>query len=214
MSNRTDKNILKQYFRSGSRPTQKQFHELIDNCYNDVFNASVSGYQVLIDEEGAKSITSLKRESGKTYLIPYFERINLVQRRAYHYAIPCNIGRGHTLDLIIMDIALPKDSNYQVKDGRKAVNIRQSINIESINIFNGGDELHSMSSGIKIIKSPFKIPVQKKATEWSGIGIDIVLSYDIKSDIAVSDQLDLGAESQDMLLHIFGSVSCNFTAED
>ena len=216
MSKRTDKNILKQYFRSGSRPTQKQFHELIDNCYNynDVFNSAVSGYQLMTDSEGAKTITSLKREAGKTYLIPYFERINLVHRRVYHYAIPCNIGSGHTLDIITMDISLPKDSSYQVKDGRKAVNIRQSINIESISIYNGGEELHSMSSGIKIDKSPLEIPVQKKATEWLGIGIDIALEYDIKSDIAVSDQLDIGAESQDMLLHTFGSVSCNFTAED
>jgi hypothetical protein len=71
-----------------------------------------------------------------------------------------------------------------------------------------------MLSGIKIDDSPFEIQLQKKATEWLGIGIDITLSYDIKSDIAVSDQLDIGAESQNMLLHTFGSVSCNFKAEE
>jgi hypothetical protein len=214
MSSRTDKNILKQYFRSGSRPTQKQFHELIDNCYNDVFSSAVSGYQVMTDSEGVKSITSIKREAGKTYLIPYFERINLPHQRVYHYAIPSNVGSGYTLDIITMDISLPKDSSYRVKDGRKDVGIKQSINIEGIRIYNGGQEIHSMTSGIRIDKSPFEIPVRKSATQWLGIGIDITVAYDIKSEIAVSDQLDIGAESQNMLLHTFGSVTCNFVAEE
>jgi hypothetical protein len=214
MSNRTDKNILKQYFRSGSRPTQKQFHELIDNCYNDVVSSSVSGYQVMTDVEGGKTITSLKREAGKTYLIPYFERINLLHRRVYHYSIPCNVGSSHVLDLISMDISLPKDSSYKVRDGRKEVGIKQTISIESISIYNGGHQLHSVTSGIKIDKSPFEINIQKKVAEWFGIGVDVALLYDIKSDIAVSDQLDIGAESQNMLLHTFGSVSCNFTVEE
>jgi hypothetical protein len=213
MSNRTDKNILKQYFRSGSRPTQKQFHELIDNCYNDVFSSAVSGYQVVADSEGAKTITSIKREAGKTYLIPYFERINLVHRRVYHYALPCNVGPDYTLEVITMDISLPRDANYKVRDGRKEVAIRQSITIDSIRIYNGGQEIHALTSGIKIDKTPFEIAVQKKTTQWLGISIDIALAYDIRSDIAVSDQLDIGTESQNMLLHTFGSVGCSFTVE-
>lgn len=214
MSSRTDKNILKQYFRSGSRPTQKQFHELIDNCYNDVFSSAVSGYQVMTDSEGDKSITSIKREAGKTYIIPYFDRINLPHRRVYHYAIPSNVGSGYTLDIITMDFSLPKDSNYSVRDGRKDVAIKQTINIEGIRIYNGGQEIHSMTSGIRIDKSPLEIIVQKSATQWLGIGIDITVAYDIKSEIAVSDQLDIGAESQNMLLHTFGSVTCNFVVEE
>jgi hypothetical protein len=214
MSNRIDKNILKQYFRSGSRPTQKQFHELIDNCYNDIFNAAVSGYQVITDSEGAKTVFSIKREAGKTYLIPYFERINLVHRRVYHYAVPCNAGPGHALEAITMDIVLPRDASYSVKDGRKEVGIRQSVNIDAIRIYNGAEEIHSLSSGIKIDKSPFEIAVHKRVTQWLGIGIDIALTYDLKSDIAVSDQLDIAAESQNMLLHTFGSVTCTYMLEE
>lgn len=213
MSNRTDKNILKQYFRSGSRPTQKQFHELIDNCYNDTFNSTVSGYQVLTDLESAKTITSLRREAGKTLLIPFFQRINVVNRRVYHYAIPCNLGAGHTLEKITINMTVPKEASYVVRDGRKEVSIRQSITIEAIKIYNGEEEIHSLPSGVKIENSLLDIAVEKTSTQWLGIGIDIAIVYDIKSDIAVSDQLDIGAESQNMLLHTFGSVSCNFTAD-
>ncbi len=217
MSKRTDKNILKQYFRSGNRPTQKQFHELIDNCYNganDALSASVSGYQVLIDLDKNSTISSMRRESGKTYLIPFFDRINIIHRRVYHYAIPCNVGAGHTLDKISLDITLPQNTSYSVKDGRKEVNIKQSISVEGIKIFNGSEELHTVQTGIKIEKSFHEIQVKKAATQWLGIGIDIGLAYDLKSDIAVSDQLDIAAESAGMLQHIFGSAGCSFIIEE
>jgi hypothetical protein len=214
MPSRTDKNILKQYFRSGSRPTQKQFHELIDNCYNDVLSSAVSGYHVSTDWESTKTLTSLRRESGKTYLVPFFERINIIHRRVYHYAIPCHVGSGYTLDKITMDILLPKDASYKVKDAKKDVNIRQSVNVETIKIYNGSEEIHSLSSGVKIDGGKFEMSIGKESAQWLGIGIDIAVAYDIKSDIAVSDQLDIGNASQNMLLHTFGSVFCSFTGDE
>lgn len=213
MSKRTDKNILKQYFRSGNRPTQKQFYELIDNCYNDAFDSGVSGYQVLVDWEN-NTVSSMKREAGKTYLIPYFDRINLVHRRVYHYAIPCNVGAGHMLDRITLDMTFPQNGNYNVKDGRKDVNIKQSVNVEFIKVYNGSEEIYSVQTGIKIDKSSHELEIRKRATRWLGIGIDIGLMYDLKSDIAVSDQLNIAAEGASMLQHVFGSVACSFIIEE
>jgi len=213
MSKRTDKNILKQYFRSGNRPTQKQFHELIDNCYNDAFEASVSGYQVLVDWEN-NTISTMKREAGKTYLVPYFDRINIVHRRVYHYGIPCNVGAGHTLDRITLEMTFPQNSNYLIKDGRKDVNIKQAVSVEFIKVYNGSEEIHSMQSGIKIDKSSHELQIRKGATRWLGIGIDIGLLYDLKSDIAVSDQLNIAVEGASSLQHIFGSAGCSFIIEE
>ena len=213
MSKRTDKNILKQYFRSGNRPTQKQFHELIDNCYNDAFDAGVSGYQVLVDWEN-NTISTMKREAGKTYLVPYFDRINIVHRRVYHYAIPCNVGAGHTLDRITLDMTFPQNSNYVIKDGRKDVNIKQAVSVEFIKVYNGSEEIHSVQTGIRIDKTPHELQIRKSATRWLGIAIDIGLLYDLKSDIAVSDQLNIAAEGAGNLQHVFGSAGCSFIIEE
>jgi hypothetical protein len=173
MPPRTDKTTLKQYFRSGSRPTQKQFHELVDNCYNGDIGSSVSGYQVLMDVENARTISSLRRESGKTYLIPFFDRINVV-------------------------------------NGNKELTIRQSVNVSEIKIHNGAEEIYAISSGIKFEKSVFEAQLQREAAQWFGIGIDIAVAYDIKSDIAVSDKFNVAEQSEEMLLHTFGTVECFF----
>jgi hypothetical protein len=213
MPPRTDKNTLKQYFRSGSRPTQKQFHELIDNCYNGDLGSAVSGYQVLVDSESTKTVSSIRRESGKTFLVPFFERINIVNHRVYHYAIPvCNVGSGYTLERITMEISLPQTSNYTVKDRSKELNIRQTVTVQEIKVHNGGEEIYVRSSGIKFEKSIFEVQIEQQASQWFGIGIDIAVAYDIKSDIAVSDQFNIAEQSKEMLLHTFGSVACFFIA--
>lgn len=217
MSSRTDKNTLKQYFRSGSRPTQKQFHELIDSCYNsnNVFSSCVSGYEVLVDTDNNKTITRITREAGRTNLIPFFERINVVHRRAYHYAIPIgSVGSDYMLDKIIIEIYLPESSRYKVRDRSKEVNITQSVVMEEIKIYNGSEELYALTSGIRIEEGITEIMVSKSSTQWLGIGIDMVVAYDIKSDIAVSDQLDIAAESQNMLLHKFGTAGCLFISSE
>jgi hypothetical protein len=211
MPPRTDKTTLKQYFRSGSRPTQKQFHELVDNCYNGDIGSSVSGYQVLMDVENARTISSLRRESGKTYLIPFFDRINVVNNRVYHYAIPvCNVGSGYTLQRITIEMTLPASANYKVRDGNKELTIRQSVNVSEIKIHNGAEEIYAISSGIKFEKSVFEAQLQREAAQWFGIGIDIAVAYDIKSDIAVSDKFNVAEQSEEMLLHTFGTVECFF----
>lgn len=206
-----DKNVLKQYFRSGSRPTQKQFHELIDNCYNEVFTSFVSGYQVLVDTEKNKTIKILNREAGKTVLVPFFDRINVIHRRIYHYAIPvCNLGPGYVLDKIVLEMNLPQSTDYTVKDRNKEVHITQAVALDAISIFNGTEEVYSGSSGTKGVGPVYEIQINKAADQWTGIGIDIVIKYDIKSDIAVSDQLDITAEKEQMLEHRFGSAGCIF----
>lgn len=211
MPHKTDKNILKQYFRSGSRPTQKQFHELIDNCYNEAFTSFVSGYHLLVDIEKDKTYTLFKREAGRTVLVPFFERINTPHQRVYHYAIPVsNLGRGFVLDKIVLEMTLPQKASYTVKDGTKKVRISQMVKVEFINIYNGSEEIYSTSPGAKAIDPVYKIQIGETAEYWKGIGIDIGIRYDIKSDIAVSDQLDITAAKGQMLEHAFGSAGCLF----
>lgn len=210
----TDKITLKQYFRSGSRPTQKQFHDLIDSCYNSDLSSAVSGYQVLVDTEFTRTIFSMKREGGMTYLIPFFERINMVDTRAYHYALPvCNVGPAHKLARVTIAMTLPETANYKVKDRNKELNIRQSVKLREIKIHNGGEEIHTVSSAIEFKDSLVEISIGKGASRWLGIGIDITVDYDIKSDIAVSDEFNIGAQSKEMLLHTFGNVECFFISD-
>lgn len=215
MSNRIDKSELKKYFRSGSRPSQKQFEELIDNCYNGNLTSSVSGYSVLTDIEKGKTIASIKREAGKTHIIPFFERINVPHTRTFHYAIPVSgIADNIVLDKIVIDMAIPQNNKYKVRDKNKDVGIKQTINIEAITICNGSEEIYTSPSPFESTRSPIEIEIGKAVPQWSGIGIDIVISYDITSEIAVSDQLDIASESEDKLLHTFGNADCYFTNEE
>jgi hypothetical protein len=209
MTHRTDKNELKRYFRSGSRPSQKQFEDLIDNCYNEDFSSFVSGYSVLTGYE-MSTIASVRYEAGKTFIIPSFERINVPNKRTYHYSIPvCNISGDHILEKVVLEFAIPESNRYKVKDKNKEVQIRQNVQVDLIAIFNGSDNIYSSSEPPEIT-SPLEIEVGKRADHWFGIGIDITISYDITSDIAVSDQLDLASENGEMLIHTFGMAGCIF----
>lgn len=216
MPNQTDKNVLKQYFRSGSRPTQKQFHELIDSCYNnEVFTSFVSGYQLLVNDERNDPYRTLTREGGRTVLIPFFDRINIPQQRIFHYALPVNnLGRGFVLDRLMLEISLPENAEYSVQDKRKEVLITQKVNLELINIYNGSEEIYSTSPKKQNGDSLCEIEVGKAAAQWQGIAVDIVVDYDITSDIAISDQLDISAEKGEMLKHSFGSAGCIFIQSD
>lgn len=216
MPNQTDKNILKQYFRSGSRPTQEQFHELINSCYNnDLFTSFVSGYQLLVNDERNDTYRSFIKESGRSILVPFFDRINISQQRIFHYAIPVsNLGRGFVLDKLILDIAIPESTSYSVQDKRKKVEITQKINIELINIYNGSEEIFSTSPKKQVGDSLYEFEVQKAAGQWRGVAVDIIINYDIKSDIAISDQLDISAQKEEMLIHSFGSAGCIFVQKD
>ncbi len=208
---KTDKNILKQYFRSGSRPTQKQFYELIDNCYNEAFTTFVSGYHLLVDIERNTTIQSLRRETGKTILIPFFNRINTIHQRVYHYSIPvANLGSGLLLDKIVLEMQLPQNTQYRVRDGSREVRITQKVKVEYIKVFNGTDEIYASSPDIKRMDAEQEFQINTSAGIWKGIAIDIAVVYDIKSDIAVSDKFDITAENEQMLEHIFGSAACIF----
>ena len=214
---KTDRNVLKQYFRSGSRPTQKQFHDLIDACYNSAEGLSsfVSGYAVLVDVDTDQPIRTLRREAGKTILVPSFERINLRHVRVYHYAFPaCNVGPGMVLEKILLEVSLPQSTDYLVRDRSKDVRITQEVSLESIRVFNGSEALYSGSSELEWTDSVVEIPINKTADRWMGISLDIAVAYDIRSNIAVSDQLDIAAEKESMLEHTFGNAGCVFLASE
>ena len=207
---RTDKSKLKKYFRSGSRPTQTQFEELIDNCYNGDSSVYVSGYAVMTDIGYGMGVASLIREGGKSLIIPSFDRINIPHKRTFHYAIPTsNIGEGTMLETVSLEVSIPQSTKYKIRDKSKDVGIRQDVKISAIRVFNGDKELYSAGS-VDIVKSKIELEINIAAPVWRGISIDIEVSYDITSEIAVSDQLDIAIESQQMLLHTFGIASCIF----
>ena len=206
----TDKSKLKKYFRSGSRPTQSHFEELIDNCYNGDGSVYVSGYSVMTDIGNGMGIASLVREAGKSLIIPSFDRINIPHKRTFHYAIPtANIGDGTMLETVSLEVSIPQSAKYKIRDKSKEVGIRQDVKITAIRILNGDKEIHA-SGSVEIVKSKIELEINKSSPVWRGISIDIEISYDIVSEIAVSDQLDIATESQQMLLHTFGIASCIF----
>lgn len=209
MAPKTDKNILKQYFRSGSRPTQNQFYELIDSCYNDqdTFSSFASGYDVVLDTGKNQGIVS--REAGRTFITPVFDRINTTHLRTYHYALPvCHMGDGFELASLILEVGLPENRDYTVKDKTNEVKITQVIKLKGIKIYNGGEELFTWTPTDKNpIDFPLQLTVNKPAKQWRGISIDLEVEYAIKSDIAVSDQLNIPAEA---LRHVFGFAGCIF----
>lgn len=215
MPPKIDKNIIKQYFRSGSRPTQNQFYELIDNCYNEGYTSFVSGYQLLPGQEKNQLIKEIKREAGRTILIPHFNRINTIHSRTYHYAIPlANIASALLLDKITIDMILPQSAQYTVKDSSREVRINQQIKVDYIKIFNGSEEIFETLPDIKSMNKVLELSVKAPADYWKGIAVDIALVYDITSDIAVSDQFDISSAKGDMLQHSFGTAGCIFKPND
>lgn len=212
MNSKKDKNVIKHYFRSGSRPTQQQFHELIDNCYNEALSSFVSGYDLLIDSGKNNAVKSVRRVAGTTVLIPFFDRINTKdpQVRVYHYAIPvCNIGSGLILKEIKLNIELPQNAQYSIRDQSKDVQITSEIQFDHINLFNGVEKIFSLTE-IKEAGPKFEFQINEPADLWIGIGIDIGIKYTITSHIAVSDQLDITSGKEQMLEHRFGSAGCVF----
>ena len=211
MSLKQDKNNLKQYFRSGSRPTQKQFYELIDNCYNEVFAFFVSGYHLMVDKGEENPIKYFKREAGKTRIIPQFEHINRVHQRFFHFAIPVSqLGPGFMLEKIILEMDLPQNTKYSVKDHKKKVEITQRVQLDYIKVFNGTQEIYEYTPDEDENEPVQEILIEQTASLWRGIAIDIAIGYDIKSNIAVSDQFDLTAGNEDVLEHLFGGAGCIF----
>lgn len=206
-----DKNSLKQYFRSGSRPTQKQFYELIDNCYNEEFTSFVSGYHLMVDTGEGNFTKYSKREAGKTIIVPLFKRINTVQQRFYHFAIPVShLGQGFILEKIILEMDLPQNTDYTIKDREQEVKITQEVKLDYIKVFNGTNEIYEYTPYENKIEPVQEILIEKTASLWKGIAIDIAIGYNIQSNIAVSDQFDLTAGNEDVLEHLFGSVGCIF----
>ena len=207
-----EKELIKQYFTSGSRPTQQHFHKLVDGCYNETRSAFVSGYQVTSDMNNELTLKSIRRTGGQTFLVPAFRRINTSEPHSmtFHYSIPlCNIGTNQTLSGILFDLVLPRSMSYDVHDNDKIIRITQQINLVSIKIHNGSEELHSVSEP-GLTEGLNEIELNTSTDRWMGIGIDIDIIYDIKSDRAVSDDFDITRDNEHRLEHVFGSAGCIF----
>lgn len=204
-----DKNTIKEYFRSGSRPTQQHFYALIDACFNENYAIFLSGYEVKTDT-GTSRFKSVTREAGETRLIPWFKRINIEQSRSYHYSIPSvNLGSHLSLNKVFLNFQLPSSGNYTAKDKTRKVEISQEIRLDYIKIYNGTEELFIMNDNPHASNEEGVI-VDKAVKKWEGISVDIRVKYKLSSNIAVSDQFDITEEHSEELVHIFGGVGCEF----
>lgn len=208
-----EKNTIKQYFRSGSRPTQEHFYSLIDASYNESYSVYVSGYGIKTGTGDHSQVKTISMEAGKTFLTPWFKRINIPHTRTYHYCVPCcNLGPELRIHRIYMDLQLPKNNTYEVNDKKSSVKISQTVNLNSI-VFHNGTEAFLTLSGADIPEGPHKeFTVDAPMDQWKGINVDITVGYDIKSNIAVSDQFDITERNADELLHVFGGMGCEFKA--
>lgn len=215
MSLKKDKNVLKQYFRSGQRPNQKEFHDLIDNCYNynETFTTFVTGYHVLIDQQNI-SFSSIKREAGNTIFIPDFPRINTDKPLIYyyHYAIPLsNLDSDFILERIVLDLQLPPGTHqYSVRDENNDKKITQKVKLDYIKVFNGAEEIYTFSPETEGMSLDQEFLINKGSSQWKGIAIDIAVVYDIQSNVAVSNQFNISTAEGSRLQHTFGSAGCIF----
>ena len=209
-----EKNTIKQYFRSGSRPTQEQFYALIDACYNENYSVFVSGYEVRTGSGEHSSTRSIIHEAGKTLFVPWFKRINIPNNRTFHYAIPaCNLGPGMRLQKMKMGLLLPESKTYEVKDKNSMVKIKQVISLNAIVFYNGTEPFFTLE-GSNVPNGPnMEFTIDKAQDQWEGISVDISVDYDIKSNIAVSDEFDITERNAEELLHEFSGLGIEFKAK-
>lgn len=205
-----DKNTLKEYFRSGARPTQQHFYALIDACFNEDQTIFLSGYDIQTDSGEKARIKSITREAGKTKIIPWFQRINIEHNRSYHYAVPCvNLAPYMILKKIYLDFLLPSSGTYTAWDKSRNVEISQEVLLESITVYNGTEELMILDKSL-FPKNAGEFTVEKTVKQWQGISIDISVAYKLNSKIAVSDEFDITEENSEKLAHMFGGIGCEF----
>ena len=206
-----EKNSIKEHFRNGSRPTQEHFYSLIDACYNEENSVFTSGYELKVDIGDDVLLKSMLRRAGNTLLVPWFQRINIPHERIYNYNVPCcNLGPEMVLEKIAMEIRLPESKTYAAKDKNGSVMISQKIVFNNIECYNGTELIASFDRK-SIPEGAFKeFEIRENIGQARGINIDIMIDYEIKSNIAISDQFDLTKEHAKELEHLFGGVYCTF----
>lgn len=209
-----EKNTIKEYFRNGSRPTQEHFYALIDSCFNEDQSIYLSGYEVKAGRGDHALLLSMDRGAGVSTLIPWFKRINIPHERIYNYSVSCsNLDSELILEKITLELQLPQNKTYEVKDGNALVKISQSIALETIAFYNGSEVLELFDTKNIPVDRFKEFLIRKNIGKWEGINIDITVAYDIKSNIAISDQFDLTKDHARELEHVFGGVACKFIKE-
>lgn len=206
-----EKNTLKQFFRSGSRPTQDQFYALIDACYNTPLSSAVSGYTVIPSGDEDMPLQSKTMRGGATTIVPSFEQINKPLSRSFHYAIPLvNMPVDAVLTSIDIKLRIPDSKKYVVRHNNRDIEINQIVDIDAIQLFNGKEEVYTFSAKDNFLNGRLIKELEITQQIWEAVHLDIAISYMITSKIAVSDQFKLSELKPDMLQHVFGGVTLQF----
>lgn len=206
-----EKNTIKQFFRSGSRPTQEHFHALVDACYNGEYSIFLSGYALQMGLGDEAALKSWKLEAGQSIVVPHFKSINVPQSRTFHFNLPSsNLGSQFLLSSIEMEFKLPPSSTYEVKHKDKTIEIKQQISLESIDLYNGTMPILNLEKDKIPQETKKQWSVKLEQPQWRGISIAIQVAYDIRSKIAVSDEFDLASLNPDALTHVFGGIGLQF----
>lgn len=213
MCAKVSKNVIKEYFRSGKRPNQAEFHTLIDNAYNAAFSSAVSGYSILTDMRGTQAFYMISRTQGKTFLVPAFKplRLNSPYNFVYHYAIPlCNIGPDLNLTEVQAKFNIPAKIEYTIEEKGNRIAITLTAVLEKITLYNGDEEIYNVKSEEINQDSGMQLALNINAAGWYGIGIDLFVRYKIESDKAISNETDIIQPVADKVLNAFGAASCSF----
>jgi len=213
MSAKVAKTVLKEYFKSGKRPNEEQFHQLIDSSYNEdvAYTSFVSGYHVLVNSEEARII---RRQGGDTMLVPIFKNLNGQITRIYNYSLPaCNLGAGIQLSKVLWNIQLPPMGLLEVTESesttRKTINLEIGVRME---IYNGYEKIISEKLDIKSGKQTMEIKFEPKPQEnWLGLSVDIIFDYNIKVPIPFPSSFYQSEEYNKLLLIGFGGLGCTFS---
>lgn len=214
MSAKVSKTVLKEYFRSGKRPNEEQFHQLIDSSYNEdvTYTSFVSGYHVLVNSEEARII---RRQGGDTMLVPVFKNLNGQITRIYNYSLPaCNLGADLQLSKIVWNLQLPPMGPLEVVESespptRKTINLEIGIRME---IFNGNEKIISENLEVKAGKQAIDVRFDPKPQEnWVGLSVDIIFDYNIKVPIPFPSSFYQSEAYNKLLLTGFGGLGCTFS---
>jgi hypothetical protein len=207
------KPVLKEYFRSGKRPNESQFHDLIDSTYNAAENYScfVPGYHVLAS---AEEIRLLRREGGQTFLVPVFKNLHGSSKRIFNYSLPANnLNADLVLSRMNWQIELPQMGKIEVIEPETGTNRNVTLAIKvQLNVYNGTQKIISQAIDVQTGVNVVQLSVEALARDqWRGLSVDIQFDFQIDVPIPLPASFYQSAGYNQLLTMGFGPFGFDFT---